>query len=287
MGKKKRRCLGSIYLLLAAGTAVCIYLAGQGVEKPGNTTVRESSEQAGTDSTNSGHAMEPQDIQQIETENIPVFSQIREQKAGTILETGNMSAEMLKSLFYSQEITEEIYQRIQHSSYQENPHISTADLRYLRVLHMGFDGQTYIGELIVNQKIEQDILEIMKELYENSYPIEKMILIDEYGAEDEVSMSDNNTSAFNYRKITGSSKLSKHSMGLAIDINPKFNPCVRTGEQGEVLVEPANGLEYADRLQEFSYKIDEGDLCLQLFLAHGFTWGGNWNSLKDYQHFEK
>lgn len=281
MGKKKRRSPGGIYLLLAAGTAVCIYLAEQDMVKPDNTdTVREGSD-------HSGHAMETEDIRQKQLENIPVFSQIRKQKAGTVLETENMSAEMLETLFYSQEITEEIYQRIQHCSYQENPDISTADLKYLRILHMGFDGQTHIGELIVNQEIEQDILEIMKELYENAYPIEKMILIDEYAAEDEDSMADNNTSAFNYRKIAGSSKLSRHSMGLAIDINPKFNPCVSTGEQGEYLVEPANGLEYADRSREFSYKIGAGDLCLQLFLAHGFTWGGNWNSRKDYQHFEK
>lgn len=67
----------------------------------------------------------------------------------------------------------------------------------MRVLHVGFDGKTHIGELIVNQAIAQDVLEIMEELYRNEYPIEKMILIDEYNAEDEASMSDNNSSALN------------------------------------------------------------------------------------------
>ena len=140
--------------------------------------------------------------------------------------------------------------------------------------------------MIVNQKIETDILEIMRELYEQKYPIEKMVLVDEYGAEDEKSMEDNNSSAFNYRVIAGSSKLSKHSQGLAIDINPRFNPCVRTSN-GELTVEPSNGMEYADRTREFEHKITETDLCYQLFTAHGFQWGGSWNSLKDYQHFEK
>ena len=33
--------------------------------------------------------------------------------------------------------------------------------------------------------------------------------------------------------------------------------------------------------------IDRNDLCYRLFVKHGFTWGGSWRSLKDYQHFER
>lgn len=181
---------------------------------------------------------------------------------------------------------EEIAQRIAGVSYQENDNISMQELRYLRVLHMGFDGQTHIGELLVHESIAEDILEIMAALYENQYPIEKMLLVDEYGADDEVSMQENNTSAFNYREIAGTSRLSQHSLGLAIDINPKFNPYVKE-KDGELTISPANAEDYVDRTQEFEYKIDENDLCYQLFTAHGFTWGGSWNSVKDYQHFEK
>lgn len=193
---------------------------------------------------------------------------------------------MLDSLFYSEVPGEEIVQRIAGVSYQENDNISIEELRYLRVLHMGFDGQTHIGELLVHESIAEDILEIMAALYENQYPMEKMLLVDEYGADDEVSMQDNNTSAFNYREIAGTSRLSQHSLGLAIDINPKFNPYVKE-KDGELTIRPANAADYADRTQEFEYKIDENDLCYQLFTAHGFTWGGSWNSVKDYQHFEK
>ena len=113
-----------------------------------------------------------------------------------------------------------------------------------------------------------------------------MLLIDEYGAEDSLSMADNNTSAFNYREIAGSSRLSKHAKGLAIDINPLYNPYVKQTGEGEAVVSPLEGAAYADRAQEFPYKIEEGDLCCQLFGAHGFIWGGSWNSVKDYQHFE-
>ncbi len=214
------------------------------------------------------------------------LADIQAMAAGEILDVSALSREFLDSLFYSQEISEELRQRIWGSSYQENNHISLSELRYLRVLHAGFDGETHIGELIVNQSIAEDILEIMSELYRQNYPIEKMLLIDEYGADDESSMSDNNTSAFNYREIAGSSKLSRHALGLAVDINPRYNPYVKQ-KAGEVLVSPANGGAYADRSQEFPYKITEGDLCLQLFSEYGFQWGGYWNSVKDYQHFEK
>lgn len=215
------------------------------------------------------------------------FADVHAMAAGSILDVSSLPQQELGSFFYSEELPWEVQQRILGSSYQENDNISLPELRYLRVLHMGFDGKTYIGELIVNQSIAEDILEIMSQLYAQAYPIEKMVLIDAYGADDERSMSDNNTSAFNYREIAGSSKLSKHALGLAIDINPKYNPYVKDSGTGELDISPANGAGYADRDGDFPYKIAEGDLCLQLFLEHGFAWGGNWNSVKDYQHFEK
>lgn len=222
-----------------------------------------------------------------ETKKTLDIAEIQAMEAGSVLDISGLEQEGIKQLFSSSELSQEVQQRIWNCSYHENETIGLEDLRYLRVLHMGFDGETHIGELIVNQSISEDVLEIMMELYRQGYPIEKMILIDAYGAEDEASMSDNNTSAFNYREIAGSSRLSKHGMGLAIDINPKYNPCVKQNENGEQSISPSNGSAYADRSQEFSHKIDENDLCFQLFSDHGFTWGGNWKSLKDYQHFEK
>ena len=62
---------------------------------------------------------------------------------------------------------------------------------------MGFDGQTKEGELVVNKAIAEDVLAIFRQLYEAEYPIEKVRLVDEYDADDEASMSDNNSSAFN------------------------------------------------------------------------------------------
>ena len=95
-------------------------------------------------------------------------------------------------------------------------------------------------------------------------------------------MTDNNTSCFCYRTISGTSKLSYHARGLAVDVNTLYNPYVSSKK-----IEPAAGEEYAyDRDSGNPYYIDENDLCYKLFTEHGFFWGGHWNSVKDYQHFE-
>lgn len=165
--------------------------------------------------------------------------------------------------------------------------VSYDDLRYVHVLHYDFDGNPAEGELICNEYIAQDLVEIFYELYYNEYQIERMLLIDEYDGDDTASMEDNNTSCFNYRVVEGSESLSKHAYGLAIDINPLYNPYVTYEKNGDEKVSPAAALGYADRSVNFPYKIDEEDLCCRLFKEHGFIWGGNWNSLKDYQHFQK
>jgi hypothetical protein len=206
--------------------------------------------------------------------------------AGTIITTEDVGKEQIETLFYLEEITKTVKDRIIGKSYGDKCDIPFDDLRYIRVLYQGFDGLVHIGELIVNQYISQDIVDIFKELYEIDYPIEQMVLVDEYNADDIASMEANNTSAFNYRVIDRSTSLSQHSYGLAIDINPLYNPYVRTLE-GEILVLPESAADYVDRNRECSYYIKEGDPCYKAFIKRGFTWGGAWESMKDYQHFQK
>lgn len=171
----------------------------------------------------------------------------------------------------------------------ETPAVSYDDLRYMNVLYYDFSGEIQTGELICNKEIAQDLVEIFYELYVNEYQIEKIRLIDEYDGDDTASMLDNNTSCFNYRMVDGTSSLSRHALGCAIDINPFYNPYVVFPKDGseETYISPPGSEIYADRSLSFPYKIDENDLCYRLFQAHGFTWGGNWNSMKDYQHFQK
>lgn len=169
----------------------------------------------------------------------------------------------------------------------EAPAITYDELCYVHILHYNFDREAVEGELICNKAIAQDLVEIFYELYRNEYQLEKVRLIDEYDGDDTASMEDNNTSCFNYRNVEGSNSLSKHALGRAIDINPLYNPYITYGADGSEQVSPDNAQDYADRSKSFPYKIDEDDLCYKLFTQHGFIWGGNWNSSKDYQHFQK
>lgn len=189
--------------------------------------------------------------------------------------------------FYGIEFTEdsEIFARIKDKSYKDNCTVPVSDLRYLHVLHVGFDGETHEGEIICNKYIAEDLLEIFEDLYQAEYPIEKIKLVDEYNADDESSMADNNSSCFNFRFISYTTKVSKHGYGLAMDINTLYNPYVKT-VNGQLSVEPANAVDYVDRSLDFPYKITTDDLAYELFTANGFEWGGSWSSSKDYQHFE-
>lgn len=181
-------------------------------------------------------------------------------------------------------LSDEIFERIRGCSFRDNPHIGREDLRYLKVCHMGFDHMPHTGELIVNVKIARLCILIFKELYQQGYPIEKIRLIDEYQASDEASMSDNNSSAFCYRPVSGTDQLSLHALGLAIDINPLYNPYIHTNT-GKEKCEPASGAKYADREKDFPYKITAQDVCCKIFKKYGFEWGGEWDHAKDYQHF--
>jgi hypothetical protein len=191
--------------------------------------------------------------------------------------------------FYYEPLSENLKRFITGISYplEDDGEISYDSLRYLHVLHYDFEGIISEGELICNKEIADDLAEIFFELYRNEYQLEKVRLIDLYNGDDDAAVADNNTSCFNYRKVEGSDHLSKHALGLAVDINPFYNPYVTYDAGGTEHISPAGSEFYADRSRSFAYKIDEDDLCYRLFTDHGFIWGGNWNSLKDYQHFQK
>ncbi len=140
--------------------------------------------------------------------------------------------------------------------------------------------------MIVHNRIARPVLDILKRLYQASYPIQQIRLVDYWDADDDRSMRANNSSGFNYRMVGHTRKVSKHGRGIAIDINPLYNPYIRSDTQGKKIIEPATGAKYADRTKSFPYKIEKGDLCYRLFTQYGFCWGGDWRYSKDYQHFE-
>lgn len=189
--------------------------------------------------------------------------------------------------FSAAEIDEETEARITGSSYVENGDISIGQLRYLHVLHADLCGAVHLGELICNEAVAEDMLYVFRELYEARYPIEQMRLVDDFAADDVWSATENNTSCFNYRLTTGGHRLSYHALGLAIDINPRYNPYVIYGDEGIRYCVPEEALPYADRDAAYPYKIAAGDLCCRLFQERGFRWGGDWTGHPDYMHFSK
>ena len=194
----------------------------------------------------------------------------------------NKKEETEMRVFTSEEISDDIFNRINGISYGADCTIPREDLRYLQVSYVGFDGESHVGEIICNKAISEDLLDIFEQLYDAKYEIERIELVDNYNGDDEASMEANNSSCFNFRFIAGTTTISNHAKGMAIDINPLYNPYITSSG-----FTPVNAGDYVDRSTAFAHKIDENDLCYQLFIEHGFTWGGSWTHSKDYQHFEK
>ncbi|MBR1414597.1 MAG: M15 family metallopeptidase [Prevotella sp.] len=188
--------------------------------------------------------------------------------------------------FAAEPIPDAVWERMQGKTYKQNPYIGRADLRHVRALHWDYDDQIHVGEMVCNKLIADRLVHILRQLYEAKYPIQRMLLPDVYDADDERQMRDNNSSCFCYRAIAGSTRLSKHARGLAVDINTLYNPCYKDRPDGTRHVQPATAAKYCDRSVSFPYKIDHQDLCYRLFTEAGFSWGGDWRSSKDFQHFE-
>lgn len=212
-------------------------------------------------------------------------------RAGAVLTAAKVKAMDVSDCFAACVIDDATFARMRRGgSFPEGCTVKRDDLRYLKVLHYNYDGKVQTGEMVCNNAVAADLLEIFRELYDNKYQIARMVLIDEYGADDEASMGDNNSSAFCFRRVNGSTRLSKHAQGLAVDINPVQNPCVSYNAKGAVRrIEPdtAEARKHIRRNAATAHTIDKDDLCYRLFVARGFRWGGSWRTKKDYQHFEK
>jgi len=148
------------------------------------------------------------------------------------------------------------------------------------VYYSSFDGRIHKGQVIVDRRLKDDIIRVFEVALKHNFPIQSVIPVSDqrFNWSDEASMNVNNTSAFNYREITGGGKLSSHSTGVAIDINPVQNPYMK----GETIL-PISATY--DVLAPGT--LTEESPIVKIFLELGWTWGGNWESLKDYQHFEK
>lgn len=152
-------------------------------------------------------------------------------------------------------------------------------LRAVNVTHVGYDGAVHDGRIIVATDRAEAVAAIFGELYVLGFPIERIVPVDAYGADDQASMRANNTSGYNCRTVAGTSKLSNHAFGLAIDVNPLYNPYVRGST-----VDPPEGRPWADRTRQDPGMLHGGDPAVEAFERRGWKWGGYWSN-SDYQHF--
>ena len=197
-----------------------------------------------------------------------------------------LSAHGCEEFFSVRPIPDSIFSVMQGRSYRSDCTVPRQTLRYLTCLHRDLEGTAWMGEMVLNVRIADVVCDILRQLYDARYPIERMRLIDLWDADDERSMRANNSSSFCFRYVSHTRVISKHGQGLAVDINPLYNPYHKHLPDSTEVIEPANATAYLDRTADFPYKVQRGDLCHRLFTQHGFSWGGNWRTRKDYQHFE-
>jgi hypothetical protein len=152
-------------------------------------------------------------------------------------------------------------------------------LALVDVLYYSFDGLKHQGQIIVNNDLEDDVYEIFVLIEKIRFPIGHVIPIVAYQWDDHSSMTDNNSSGFNFRVIEGTTKLSLHSFGRAVDINPVQNPVIYPNG----VVAPEGAKYSPSKAGTFSAK----NPVVQEFIKRGWHWGGNFEQPKDYHHFEK
>ena len=154
-----------------------------------------------------------------------------------------------------------------------------ADLCLLAVSYYAFDGALHQGQLVVHRRLRDELREVFAIIQGTRFPVAKVVPIVHYGWSDEASMADNNTSAFNYRTVAGSVRLSRHAAGMAIDVNPRQNPVIYA--DGRSLPPGASYLPRAGGALKRDSRI------VREFLARGWQWGGDFADLQDYHHFDK
>lgn len=168
------------------------------------------------------------------------------------------------------------------SSWRSGCPVPPSTLRLVRLQHIGFDGIPRRGELIVHQRVVDEVQDAFRRLYQGRFPIRRMVTVEQYGADDDRSMDADNTSGFNCRNVAGTTSWSRHAYGLAIDINPVENPYLQGSR-----VSPPAGRAFVDRDDERPGMLLDGSGEVAAFTSRGFRWGGDFNSIKDWQHVDQ
>jgi len=162
--------------------------------------------------------------------------------------------------------------------------VKREELRAVTVPYLNDKGDKNEGILIVHKKVTQEVLSLFTEMFQMGFVIHKIAPASYYDGNDDQLMKYNVTSAFNCRRTTDGIGYSSHSYGTTIDINPLWNPYVK----GKKIL-PPEGKAFARNRAKLKQPgvLKRNERVVQMFKELGWTWGGDWKSLKDYQHFEK
>jgi hypothetical protein len=177
-------------------------------------------------------------------------------------------------------ISDEVRARMTGRSWRDVPECPRwNELAYLRIDHVTFDGGIARGELVVAGVLASRAIEVFRRLWQLGFPIRQMRLVDEFGADDDASMAADNSSAFNFRLVAGTTTLSQHALGRAIDINPVENPW-RKPER----ILPEAGRAFEDRSEIRPGMIVRPGPVVAMFDELGWEWGGDWMHAFDDHH---
>lgn len=167
-------------------------------------------------------------------------------------------------------------------SWREGCPIGPSDLIHLDLSHVAADGSVRQGRITVHREVADDVTAFFAELYRQRMPITSILPAADFAGDDDAMMAVNNTSGFNCRPVVGGSRWSRHAFGRAIDINPLVNPYVNGA-----IVLPPNGQPWVDRTIYEPGMLRVGDgLVTMVRSSAGWRWGGDWFTLKDYQHID-
>lgn len=168
-------------------------------------------------------------------------------------------------------------------SYHAGCPVGPAQLRNVTLTYKTFGPLVGRGTLVVRSTIVDHVEEVWGLALQRRFPIRKIFPTAHYGGSDVASMYHDNTSAFNCRHVTGDpTKLSPHSYGVALDIDPVENPYQDVhGTWWPRTI----GERYRNRGHAYPGMLYSGSAVTKALRNRGFRWGGYW-SHPDYQHFD-
>jgi hypothetical protein len=169
---------------------------------------------------------------------------------------------------------------LERSTYKEDCPVPAKELLYLTMSFWGFDGLHHTGEMVVHGDSADNITQVFSQLHAARFPIEEMRLVTPADLTGISSGDTNNTTAYVCRSVTGGRRWSDHALGTAIDVNPFHNPYKR----GEIVL-PGLAADYLDRESPQPGMILRDNVVVNAFADIGWSWGGDWVTVTDYQHF--